>query len=223
MIFSLWPSMIQFDWPDHVPKKKSFLQESILLTPRKFFRSVSCSAWRPKLRSTARSAASSQVIFVPLMKKVSNDVDLKDNMSPITLVLLRSSLFNFLRFSKAETLPETLVFPRYSCSNFLRFFRANRSPETWVHPRLSCINSVRFFSASMSPETWVSLRLRTCRSGNSLKRGLRVPASSQRPGSKIFTTLQPSLGWETARTWWRSHGSRLCGQISIASFYPFLF
>ena len=220
MIWSLWPSMIQFDWPNHVQKTRkpvTFLQESILLTPRKFIRSVSCSAWRPKLRSTARSAASSQVIFVPLMSKLSpNDVDLEDDMSPNTLVLLRSSRFNFVRFFRANRSPETsllvrrsssnfvrlfkaamspenLVLRRSSCVNSLRFCKAAMSPETWVHPRLSFVNFLRFFNASMSPETWVAPRLRTCRSGNWLKRELRVPVSS-RSSSQIFTTLQPSLG-----------------------------
>ena len=70
----------------------------------------------------------------------------------------------------------------------------------------------------MSPETWVNPRSRTCRSGNSLKRELRVPVTSSRQNRSIFTTLQPSLGWETPRRGRRSHGSRLCWQISIASF-----
>ena len=71
----------------------------------------------------------------------------------------------------------------------------------------------------MSPETSVSSRLRSCRSGISLKRGLRVPVSSLRYLHRLIaTTLQPSLGWETPGRGRSSDGSRLCWQISIASF-----
>ena len=62
-------------------------------------------------------------------------------------------------------------------------------------------------------------RLSSHRSGNSLKRGLREPVTSLRClNSRISTTLQPLLGWKTSRRGRRSHGSRLCWQISIASF-----
>ena len=238
-----WSSLIhQWCAKKQIRKNFIFLQESILLTPSKFFRSVSCSAWSPKLRSTVRRAASSQVIFVPAMSKLfPNDVDLKDDMSPITLVSARLSLLNFVRVFRANRSPETSVLPRSRLPNLQRFSKAAMLPETWVHPRSSSVNSVRFFNASMSPETlvlkrsshvnfvrfskaemspetWVFLRLRTCRSGNSLKRELRVPVTSSRHHRLISTTLQSFLGWETPRRGRRSHGSRLCWQISIASF-----
>ena len=74
----------------------------------------------------------------------------------------------------------------------------------------------------MSPETTVPPRLSSCRSGNSLKRGLREPVTSRRERRSIFTTLQPFLGgWQTPRRGPRSHGSRLCWQVSIASFVVF--
>ena len=49
MIWSLWPSMIQFDPPNFDTKKRKNLHISAskqpnLVTPSKFFRSVSCSA-----------------------------------------------------------------------------------------------------------------------------------------------------------------------------------
>ena len=77
---------------------------------------------------------------------------------------------------------------------------------------------VRFFRASRSPETWFIPRSRNCRSGNSLKRGLRVPVTSRCRNRSIFTTLQPFLGWETPRRGRRSHGSRLCWQIFYRKF-----
>ena len=129
-----WSSLIhQIMCKKQIRKTFIFLQESILLTPSKFIRSVSCSGWSPKLRSTARSATSSQVIFVPLMSKSSsNDVDLIADMSPITLVLASLSHFNFVRFCKADRLPETSVWRRPSLFNSLRFCKASMSPETWV-------------------------------------------------------------------------------------------
>ena len=222
-----WSSAIhQIMRKKHIRKTVIFLQESILLTPSKFV------AWSPKLRSTARRAVSSQVIFVPSMRKLfPNDVRfLKDDVSPITLVFSRPSHLNFVRFIRANRSPETLVLLRLSHFNFLRSFKA----EPLQRSRDS--NFVRFFRANRSPETtvyrnvagdlglievelcMVFLRLRYCRSGNSLKRGLREPVTSSRQSRPIFTTLQSFLGWENPRRGRRSHGSGLCRQISIASF-----
>ncbi len=105
----------------------------------------------------------------------------------------------------------------------------------------------------MSPETWVHLRSRVSRSGNSLKRGLRVPVTSGRISSLISTTLQSFLGgWDRdlakrrkgARglgpsvenlvgqfgaqwfepLWWRSNESRLLSHVILMSENsPFLY